>query len=47
MDLKIVTLSKASQTESNKYHIISLICGIYICNATNRSIYKTEIESQM
>ena len=28
MDLKIVTLSEVSQTEKDKYHMISLICGI-------------------
>ena len=28
MDLKVVLLSKISQTENDKYHMISLICGI-------------------
>ena len=28
MDLKVVVLSKVSQTEKDKYPIISLICGI-------------------
>ena len=28
MDLEIVILSEVSQTEKDKYHIISLICGI-------------------
>ena len=28
MDLEIVTPSEVSQTEKNKYHMISLICGI-------------------
>ena len=28
MDLQIVTLSEVSQTQNDKYHIISLICGI-------------------
>ena len=27
MDLEIVTLSKVSQTEKDKYHMILLICG--------------------
>ena len=27
MDLEIVTLSEVSQTETNKYHMIWLICG--------------------
>ena len=28
MDLEIITLSEISQTEKDKYHMISLICGI-------------------
>ena len=28
MDLEIITLSEVSQKEENKYHMISLICGI-------------------
>ena len=28
MDLEIIILSEASQTEKDKYHMISLICGI-------------------
>jgi len=28
MDLEIVILSEVSQTEKEKYHITSLICGI-------------------
>ena len=28
MDLEIITLSKVSQKEEDKYHMISLICGI-------------------
>ena len=28
MDLETVTQSEVSQTEKNKYYIISLICGI-------------------
>ena len=28
MDLEIIILSEASPTEKDKYHIISLICGI-------------------
>ena len=27
MDLEIIILSEVSQTEKDKYHIISLICG--------------------
>ena len=28
MDLEIIMLSEVSQTEKEKYHMISLICGI-------------------
>ena len=28
MDLEIITLSGVSQKEKDKYHMISLICGI-------------------
>ena len=28
MDLEIIMLSKVSQIEKNKYHMISLMCGI-------------------
>ena len=28
MDLEMIILSEVSQTEKDKYHIISLICGI-------------------
>ena len=28
MDLQIIILSEVSQTENDKYHTISLICGI-------------------
>ena len=28
MDLEIIILTEVSQTEKDKYHIISLICGI-------------------
>ena len=29
MDLDIIILSEVSQTEKDKYHMISFICGIY------------------
>jgi len=45
-DLEIVILNEVSQTEKDKYHMISLICGIFK-KATNELIYKTEIELQM
>ena len=45
MDLEIIILSEVSQTEKDKYHMISLICGIQK-NDTNELIYKTETDSQ-
>ena len=44
MDPEIVILSEVSQTEKDKYHMISLICEIYK-EGTNELIYKTEVES--
>ena len=43
MDLEIIILSEVSQKEKGKYHVISLICGIYKKIDTNELIYKTEI----
>ena len=45
MDLEIV-ITKWIQTQEDKYHMISLIYGIYK-KSTNELIYKTEVESQM
>ena len=45
MDLEIIILSVVSQTEKDKYHIISLICGIQK-NDTNELNYKLETDSQ-
>ena len=44
MDLEIIILSEVSQTEKDKYHMISPICGI-LKNDTNELIYKTETDS--
>ena len=46
MDLEIFILSEVSQTEKDKYHMISLICGILKKNDANEHIYKTETEPQ-
>ena len=35
MDLEIIILSEVRQTEKDKYHMISLICGILKKNYTN------------
>ena len=45
-ELEMIILSEASQTQNSKYHMISLICGMFK-KSTNELIYKTEIESQM
>ena len=44
MDLEVVTLSEASQTQKDKY-MISLTCGIL--KKGYKLIYKIEMESQM
>ena len=46
MSLEIVILSEISQTEKDKYYMMSLICGI-LNHGTNEVIYKTGIEPQM
>ena len=46
MDLEIIILSEVSQTEEDKYHMISLICGILKKKDTNELIYRTETDSQ-
>ena len=45
MDLEMIILSEVSQAEKDKYHMISLICGI-LKNDTNELVYKTETDSQ-
>ena len=46
MGLEIIILSEVNnQTEKDKHHMISLICGI-LKNDTNELIYKTETDSQ-
>ena len=42
---EIIILSEVSQTEKDKYHVISLICGI-LKNDTNELIYSTETDPQ-
>ena len=46
MDLENTTLSEIRQIEKDKYHMVSLIRGIYK-KGTNELIYKMEVESQM
>ena len=45
MDLEIVILSEVSQTEKDKYHTISLICGNQKVNDTNELINKTDSQT--
>ena len=45
IDQGIIILSGVSQLEKDKYHMISLVCGI-LKNDTNEFIHKTEIDSQ-
>ena len=45
MDLEMIILSEVSQTEIDKYHMMSLICGI-LKNDTNELIYKTDSQTQ-
>ena len=44
MDLEIIILSEGKSEEKDKYHMISLICGIFK-NDINDLIYQTEIDS--
>ena len=46
INLEIVIHSEVSQNEKNKYHIISLTCGIHK-NSTDKHICKAEIEPEM
>ena len=46
IDLETVIQSEVSQKEKNKYHIISLTCGIWK-HGTDELICKAEIETQM
>ena len=46
MSLECIIQTEVSQKEKDKYHIISLICGIEK-NSTDELISKAEIESQM
>ena len=45
MDLEMIVLSEVSQTEKDKYYMISLICGIKKSD-TNELIYKIETDPQ-
>ena len=45
MDLEIIILSEISNTEKDKYHMISFICGTFK-NDTKELSYKTETDSQ-
>ena len=44
--LEIIIPSEGSKSEKEKYHMISLICGI-LKNYTDELMYKTEIDPQV
>ena len=46
MDLEFILLSEVSQTNKDKYHMVSLICEIWKKNDANEVIYKTETGPQ-
>ena len=47
MDIEVIVLSEVSQTQKDKYHMMSLIYGIQNKEKdTNELIYKTEIDPQ-
>ena len=46
MDLEIIILSEVSQIQKDKYHMISLMCGLWKSDA-NELICKTETDSQI
>ena len=45
LDPETIIQREVSQTEKDKYHMISLICGIYK-NDTHELIQRTKIDSQ-
>ena len=45
-NLEIIILSEVNQTKKDKYHMISLICGI-LKNNTAELTYETEMDSQI
>ena len=47
MDLEIFLLSEVSQTEEEKYHMTSIVCGNLKRNETNELIYKTDSENEL
>ena len=46
MDLEVVILSKVSQREKDKYHMLSLICGIYNMTQMNLSVKQKQTHRQ-
>ena len=43
MTLEIIILSKVSQTEEDKYQIMSFVCGICMWNLKNLKNYTNEL----
>ena len=46
MDLEMIILREVSQTEKDRYHMISLICGILKKRNGTNELYNTETDSQ-
>ena len=46
MDLEIIILTEVSQTEKNKYLMISYCVYVECKNDTNERTYRTETDSQ-
>ena len=46
MNLEMIILSEVSQTDKDKYRMISLKCEIWKKNDANELIYKTETDPQ-
>ena len=46
MDLEIIMTSKVSQTEKDKHHMTSLMCGILKSDTNELTTYKPEVDTQ-
>ena len=47
MNLEIAVLSEVSLTQTDDYHMITLICRVLKKYGKRELIYKTEVESKM
>ena len=46
MDLEIIMLSKPSQTEKDKYHVLSPICAIWKTNKYNKAEKESDTQNK-